>query len=129
MLNDVFRASDAVLVLGVDDPSAPEGAAANGLVEQYNLTNAVGRLRNVTVSVSTDVQAFYEIGKRYPTHSVPASFRYPAQPNAPTSTARCCACCLAMGPSARRPVGILSSPLSTSSLRSKTRPTPAKNVR
>ncbi len=67
MLNDVFRASDAVLVLGVDDPTAPEGAAANGLVEQYSLTNAVGRLRNVSVSVSTDVQAFYEIGKRYPT--------------------------------------------------------------
>lgn len=67
MLNDVFRASDAVLVLGVDDPNAPEGKAANDLVDTYKLSSSVGRLRNVAVSVSTDVQAFYEIGKRYPT--------------------------------------------------------------
>jgi hypothetical protein len=68
MPNDVFRAVDAVLVLGVDDANAPEGAAANALVTQYDLSNAVGRLRNVTVSVATDLKAFYEIGRRYPTH-------------------------------------------------------------
>ena len=68
MPNDVFRAVDAVLVLGVDDANAPEGAAANALVTQYDLSNAVGRLRNVTVTVSTDLKAFYEIGRRYPTH-------------------------------------------------------------
>jgi len=68
MPNDVFRAVDAVLVLGVDDANAPEGAAANALVSQYELSNAVGRLRNVTLSVSTDLRPFYEIGRRYPTH-------------------------------------------------------------
>jgi hypothetical protein len=68
MPNDVFRAVDAVLVLGVDDANAPEGAAANALVTQYDLSNAVGRLRNVTVTVSTVLKAFYEIGRRYPTH-------------------------------------------------------------
>ena len=68
MPNDVFRAIDAVLVLGVDDKNAPEGAAAAGLVSQYGLSNAVGRLRGVTIAVTSDVKPFYEIGRRYPTH-------------------------------------------------------------
>lgn len=68
MPNDVFRAVDAVLVLGVDDANAPEGAAANALLTQYDLSNAVGRLRNITVSVATDLKPFYEIGRRYPSH-------------------------------------------------------------
>ena len=68
MPNDVFRAGDAVLVLGVDDANAPEGAAANALVTQYDLSNTVGRLRNVTISVATDLKPFYEIGRRYPSH-------------------------------------------------------------
>jgi len=75
MPNDVFRATDAVLVFGVDDPSAPEGAAANALVSQYDLSNVVGRLSNVTVSVATDVKPFYEIGRRYPTHLRPGVVR------------------------------------------------------
>src|SRR4051812_17207132 len=68
MPNDVFRAVDAVLVLAVDDKSTPEGAAADALVTQYGLSNAVGRLRGVTVQVTSDVRPFYEIGRRYPTH-------------------------------------------------------------
>ncbi len=75
MPNDVFRAIDAVLVLGVDDPSSPEGAAADGLVSQYDLSNVVGRLSNVTVSVSSDLKPFYEIGRRYPTHLRPGVVR------------------------------------------------------
>lgn len=71
MPNDVFRAIDAVLVLGVDDSSSPEGAAADGLVSQYDLSNAVGRLRGVTVRVASDVKPFYELGRRYPTHLRP----------------------------------------------------------
>lgn len=73
MPNDVFRAIDAVLVLGVDDASSPEGEAADGLVSQYDLSNAVGRLRNVTVNVRSDLQPFYEIGRRYPTHLRPGN--------------------------------------------------------
>ena len=42
MANDVFRAIDATLVIGVDDTSSPEGEAADGLVSQYDLSNAVG---------------------------------------------------------------------------------------
>ncbi|MFL9458430.1 hypothetical protein AB0758_46485 [Tolypothrix bouteillei VB521301_2] len=75
MPNDVFRAIDAALVLGVDDVSSPEGAAADSLVSQYDLSNAVGRLRNVTIFVSTDLKPFYEIGKRYPTHLRPGIVR------------------------------------------------------
>ena len=71
MPNDVFRAIDAVLVLGVDDNSSPEGAAADGLVSQYGLSNAVGRLRGVSITVTSDVQPFYELGRRYPTHLRP----------------------------------------------------------
>lgn len=75
MPNDVFRAIDASLVLGVEDANAPEGAAANGLVSQYDLSNAVGRLRNVSIAVSSDVKPFYEIGRRYPTHLRPGVVR------------------------------------------------------
>lgn len=73
MPNDVFRAVDAVLVLSVDDKNTPEGKAADSLVSQYDLSNAVGRLRNVSVGVSTDLRPFYEIGRRYPTHLRPGS--------------------------------------------------------
>ena len=68
MANDVLRAIDAVLVLGVEDPATPEGQAADALVTQYDLSNVVGRLTNVSVSVTSDVRAFFEIGRRYPTH-------------------------------------------------------------
>jgi hypothetical protein len=75
MPNDVFRAVDAVLVMGVEDSSIPEGQAADALVAQYDLSNTVGRLHDVSVSVSSDVRAFYEIGRRYPTHLRPGIVR------------------------------------------------------
>ena len=68
MPNDVLRATDAVLVLGVEDTSTPEGEAADAVVSQYDLSNVVGRLTNVSISISSDVRPFYEIGRRYPTH-------------------------------------------------------------
>lgn len=71
MPNDVFRAIDAVLVLAVDDKNAPEGAAADKIVSDYGLSNAVGRLRGVTINVFSDVKPFFEIGRRYPTHLRP----------------------------------------------------------
>lgn len=72
MGNDVFRAIDAVLVLGVDDSGAPkEKEVTEGLVTQYDLSNAIGRLRNVTIQVTSDVKPFFEIGRRYPTHLRP----------------------------------------------------------
>ena len=71
MPNDVFRAIDAVLVLGVDDAGSPEGETADELISQYDLSNTVGRLRNVTIAVASDLKPFYEIGRRYPTHLRP----------------------------------------------------------
>ena len=71
MPNDVFRASDATLVIGVEDNSSPEGTAADALVAQYDLSNAVGRLHDVCVEVNNDVQPYYEIGRRYPSHLRP----------------------------------------------------------
>jgi hypothetical protein len=68
MPNDVFRAVDAVLVLAVDDATTAEGTAADALVTEYGLANSVGRLRGVTVRITSDTRPFYEIGRRYPTH-------------------------------------------------------------
>lgn len=73
MPNSVFRSADAVLVLGVDDARSPEGAAAEGFIARYDLSNAVGRLRNVTVTVTSDVRPFYEIGRRYPSFLRPGN--------------------------------------------------------
>jgi hypothetical protein len=71
MSNDVFRAGDAVLVLGADDASSPEGQAADALVSRYDLSNVVGRLTQVSVTISAGVTPFFEIGRRYPTHLRP----------------------------------------------------------
>lgn len=75
MPNDVLRAIDAVLVLGVGDTDSPEGQAADALVSQYDLSNVVGRLTNVSIAIRSDVQPFYEIGSRYPTHLRPGIVR------------------------------------------------------
>ena len=76
MPNDVFRAIDATLVLStVEDTYREEGTAANALITEYDLSNTVGRLHMVTVSVLSDVKPFYEIGRRYPTHLRPGVVR------------------------------------------------------
>jgi hypothetical protein len=75
MPNDVYRAIDATLVLGVEDASLPEGTVADALVSEYDLSNTVGRLHQVSVSVLSDVKPYYEIGRRYPTHLRPGVVR------------------------------------------------------
>ncbi len=65
MPTDVFRASDAAIVLATDE-TLSGGTAAGTIISQYELSNAVGRLTNVSVSVRSDVEPFYEIGRRYP---------------------------------------------------------------
>jgi hypothetical protein len=62
---NVFRGSDATLVLAVDDNSTVEGALADGLISEYELSNVVGRLQQVTVQVDNDVRPYHEIGKRF----------------------------------------------------------------
>jgi hypothetical protein len=67
MADDVYRAIDATLILGAGDTEFPDGTAAEAIVDDYDLSNVVGRLRNVTIAVTSDVRPFYEIGRRYPT--------------------------------------------------------------
>ncbi len=71
MADDVYRAIDATLVLGAGDTDFPDGAAAEAIVEDYDLSDVVGRLRNVSMLVSSDVRPFYEIGRRYATQLRP----------------------------------------------------------
>jgi hypothetical protein len=63
--NNVFRGSDAALVLAVDDEASVEGGLAGKLIKQYDFSNTVGRLRNVQIEVHNDVKPFHEIGKRF----------------------------------------------------------------
>jgi len=62
---DVFRATDATIVLASDD-TLRGGDPAKAVISKYELTNAIGRLTNLTISVSSAVEPFYEIGRRYP---------------------------------------------------------------
>lgn len=69
----VFRGSDASLVLAVDDSSTVEGGLADGLINEYEFSNVVGRLQDVTVQVENEVRAYHEIGKRFPTELRPGN--------------------------------------------------------
>lgn len=62
---NVFRGSDATLVLAVDDNSSTEGGLADGIISEYNLSSIVGRLQNVTIRVENNVVPYHEIGKRF----------------------------------------------------------------
>ena len=70
---NVFRGSDATLVLAVDDNSTVEGGLADGLINQYEFSNVVGRLRNVEVRIVNELKPYHEIGKRFPTELRPGN--------------------------------------------------------
>lgn len=70
---NVFRGSDATLVLAVDDNSTVEGGLADALITEYEFSNVVGRLTNVQVSVQNELKAYHEIGKRFPTELRPGN--------------------------------------------------------
>lgn len=63
---NVFRGSDATLVLAVDDAASVEGGLANDLITEYGFSNVVGRLQNVQVSIQNELKPYHEIGKRLP---------------------------------------------------------------
>ena len=71
--NNVFRGSDATLVLAVDDKATEEGKLADGLINEYDFSNIVGRLRNVQVNVHNEVRPYHEIGKRFPSELRPGN--------------------------------------------------------
>ncbi len=70
---NVFRGSDATLVLAVDDSSTVEGSLADGLINEYELSNVVGRLQNVEVEVRNELRPYHEIGKRFATELRPGN--------------------------------------------------------
>jgi hypothetical protein len=72
-ISNVFRGSDADLVLAVDDSSTVEGGLADALITEYELSTVVGRLQNVQVSVLNDVKPYHEIGKRFATELRPGN--------------------------------------------------------
>ena len=62
---NVFRGSDATLVLAVEDSESQEGQLADGLISQYDLSSVVARLQQVQVKVENDVYPYHEIGQRF----------------------------------------------------------------
>ncbi len=70
---NVFRGSDATLVMAVDDNSTAEGGLADGLISEYELSSIVGRLQNIKVQVVNELQPYHEIGKRFPTELRPGN--------------------------------------------------------
>lgn len=70
---NVFRGSDATLVLAVDDSSSVEGGLADALITEYDFSNMVGRLTNVQIRLENDVKPYHEIGKRFATELRPGN--------------------------------------------------------
>jgi hypothetical protein len=70
---NVFRGSDATLVLAVDDNQTAEGSLADGLIGEYELASVVGRLQQVRVQVNNDVRPYHELGRRFATELRPGN--------------------------------------------------------
>jgi len=70
---NVFRGSDATLVLAVDDNETEEGKLADDLISEYDMSSVVARLQQVQVKVENDVHPYHEIGKRFATELRPGN--------------------------------------------------------
>jgi hypothetical protein len=70
---NVYRGSDATLLLAVDDSSTVEGALADSLISEFDFSNMVGRLTNVQIRLENDVRPYHEIGKRFATELRPGN--------------------------------------------------------
>ncbi len=62
---NVFRGADAALVLAVDDSESQEGASGESVIEDYELSSVVGKLKNVSLQAVSEISPYHEIGKRY----------------------------------------------------------------
>ena len=61
---NVFRGSDATLMLAPSNTDLPEGATAEEVIEFYQLS-PVGRATDVEVYVQTELEEFHEVGRRH----------------------------------------------------------------
>lgn len=66
----VFTGMDGAISVAVE--SGPEGDAANVVAEPYGLT-PIGRARDVSVAVQSQMRAFHEVGQRYATELRPGN--------------------------------------------------------
>ncbi len=62
-IEDVFTGANGTLTLA--NESTPEGQDASAIMEAYTL-QTVGRVTNVEICVQTDLEEFYQIGRRHP---------------------------------------------------------------
>ncbi|MGE0419940.1 MAG: hypothetical protein AB7O80_24305 [Acetobacteraceae bacterium] len=62
MNTDVYTGADGSILLSA--PQNTEGTAAQGVLDQYEVT-AVGRVQDVRIEVTSEVRAYHEIGQRY----------------------------------------------------------------
>lgn len=62
---NVYTGSDATLTLSPTTENAEEGKVAKTQIDAFQLS-PVGRATDVEVVVHTDLELFYEIGKRHP---------------------------------------------------------------
>ena len=62
-LDNVFTGANGTLTLAHED--TPEGKDASAIMDTYTL-QTVGRVTNVEIYVQTDLEEFYQIGRRHP---------------------------------------------------------------
>jgi hypothetical protein len=68
----VYTGMDGSIMVAVDDPESPEGAAATGVVDTFALS-PVGRATDVRVEVTSAMRPFHELGQRYATELRPGN--------------------------------------------------------
>jgi hypothetical protein len=69
-MTNVFTGANGTLTLA--DESTPAGVDAKAVMDVYEL-RTVGRVTQVQVRVSTELEQFYEIGRRHPTSLHPGA--------------------------------------------------------
>ena len=69
---NVFTGMDGSITIAVDDAESPEGQAATAVSDGFGLA-PIGRATDVSVSVTSAMRPFHEIGQRYATELRPGN--------------------------------------------------------
>ena len=69
---NVFTGMDGSITIAVDDAESPEGQAATAVSDTFGLA-PIGRATDVSVSVTSAMRPFHEIGQRYATELRPGN--------------------------------------------------------
>jgi len=67
-LDHVYTGANGILLLEPDPSNKPEGDDAKKVLDTYTISSAtpLGRVTGVEIHVNTDLQGYYEIGRRHP---------------------------------------------------------------